>query len=184
MSMATMTTKKPFAPLGCAIEAHVKPEDRRTWDTRSDAGFSLGTSMQHHRCFRMYITKTKATRISNTVHFKHQYITNSTVSPGSHVVAAAQQLATALQVSILAGNKRAEELKRLAKAQHNRVRATPAARQTTHPPMVEAPLPRVADPPEADCLVVPRVTNNPQEDCRVVEGFQPHPRHGQLCRPP
>jgi hypothetical protein len=26
-------TKKPFAPLGCAIQAHIKPEDCRTWDT-------------------------------------------------------------------------------------------------------------------------------------------------------
>jgi len=84
--------KKPFAPLGCAIEAHVKPEDRRTWDTRSDAGFSLRTSMHHHRCFRVYITKTRATRISDTVHFKHQYITNPTVSPESRGFAAAQQL--------------------------------------------------------------------------------------------
>jgi hypothetical protein len=25
--------KKPFAPLGWAIQAHIKPEDRRTWDT-------------------------------------------------------------------------------------------------------------------------------------------------------
>ncbi len=25
--------KKPFAPLGCTIQAHVKPEDRHTWDT-------------------------------------------------------------------------------------------------------------------------------------------------------
>jgi hypothetical protein len=33
----------------------------------------------------------------------------------------------------------------------------------------EAPLPRVTDPPEADCCVVPRVANGPQEDCRVVE---------------
>jgi hypothetical protein len=24
---------KPFAPLGCAIQAHLKPEDCRTWDT-------------------------------------------------------------------------------------------------------------------------------------------------------
>jgi hypothetical protein len=48
--------KKPCAPLGCAIQAHVKPEDRRTWDTLSDAGFSLGTSMEHHRCFRVFIT--------------------------------------------------------------------------------------------------------------------------------
>ena len=59
--------KKPFAPLGCAIEAHIKPEDRWTWDTRSDAGFSLGTSMQHQRCFCVYTTKTRATRISDTV---------------------------------------------------------------------------------------------------------------------
>jgi hypothetical protein len=25
--------KKPFAPLGCAIQAYVKPENHRTWDT-------------------------------------------------------------------------------------------------------------------------------------------------------
>jgi len=58
--------KKPFAPLGCTIEAHVKPDNRRTWDTRSDAGFSLGTSMEHHQCFRVYVTKTRATRISHS----------------------------------------------------------------------------------------------------------------------
>ncbi len=167
--------KKPFAPLRCAIKAHVKQEDRRTWDTRSDAGFSLGTSMQHH-------TKTRAKRISDKVFFKHQYITNPTVSPEPYVVAAAQQLATALQGNISAGNETAEALKKVsnlftkivaaknevakAKAQRNRVvRATPTAHQTTHLPRVEAPLPRVADPSEADCHVAPRVANSSQEDC-------------------
>jgi hypothetical protein len=96
--------KKPFAHLGCKIKAHVKSDDRRTWDTRSDSDFSLGTSMEHHRFFRVYVTKTRATRISDTVHFKHQYITNPTVSPESHIVAAAQQLATALQGNTPAGN--------------------------------------------------------------------------------
>jgi hypothetical protein len=105
--------KKPFTPLGCAIQAHIKLEDRRTWDTQLDAGFSLGTSMQHHQCFWVYITKTRATRISNTVFFKHQYITNPTVSPESHVVAAAQQLATALKGNIPAGNEMAEALKKV-----------------------------------------------------------------------
>jgi hypothetical protein len=100
--------KKPFAPLGCAIQAHVKPEDRRTWDTRSNAGFSLSTSMQHHQCFWVYITKTRATRISDTVFFKHQNITNPIVSPESHVVAASQQLATALKGNIPAGNEMAK----------------------------------------------------------------------------
>ncbi len=96
--------KKPFAPLGCAIQAHVKLEDCRTWNPRADARFSLGTSMQHHQCFWVYIIKTRATRISNTVFFKHQYITNPTISPESHVAVAAQQLATALKGNILAGN--------------------------------------------------------------------------------
>jgi hypothetical protein len=52
--------------------------------------------------------KTRATRISDTVFFKHQYITNLAVSPESHVVAANQQLATALQDNIPTGNETAE----------------------------------------------------------------------------
>jgi len=46
--------RKPMAPLGCAIQAHVKPDYRHTWDTRSESGFNLGTLMDHHRCFRVY----------------------------------------------------------------------------------------------------------------------------------
>jgi hypothetical protein len=167
--------KKPYAPLGCAIQAHVKPDDRRTWDTQSDAGFSLGTSMQQHQCFQVYTTKTWATRISNTVFFKHQYITNSMVSPEFHVILAAQQLATALKGNILAGNETAEALKKVsklftkiaatkneaakAKEQCNRVRATPTAQKTTHFPRVEALIPRVAAGPEEDCRVEQIVVN-------------------------
>ncbi len=102
--------RKPFAPIGCAIQTHVKPDDRLSWDTRSEPGFNLGTSMEHHRCFRVYVTRTRATRISDTVFFKHQYITNPTLSPESNVVAAAQQLATALKGNIPAGNETAEAL--------------------------------------------------------------------------
>jgi hypothetical protein len=47
--------------------------------------------------------------------FKHQYITNPAVSPESHVVAAAQQLATALKGNIPAGNKTAEALTKVSK---------------------------------------------------------------------
>ena len=135
--------RKPFAPLGCTVQAHVKPDTCQMVDTPSKAGFNIGTSMEHHRCFKVYIVKIRATRISNMVFFKHQYITNPTVSPKSHVVVAAQQLATALKGNILAGNEMAEALKKVsklftkiagaknktakAKEQRNRVRATPAA---------------------------------------------------------
>ena len=85
--------------------------------------------------------------------FKHQYITNPTISPESHVVAAAQQLATALKGNIPTGNETAEALTKVselftkiaaakhaaaaAKEQRNRLRANPAARVTTHLPRVD-----------------------------------------------
>ncbi len=53
--------KKPFAPLGCTFHSHVKPDDCKSWDARADAGFNLCTSMEHHRCYRVYITKTQST---------------------------------------------------------------------------------------------------------------------------
>jgi len=113
--------------------------------------------------------------------FNHQYITNPTLSPESHVVAAAQQLATALKGTIPAGNETAEALTKVselftkiaaekqaaaaAKEQRNRLRAHPAARSTTHLPRVEAPPPRVDVP-------FPRVTETPgwlsrSADCPV-----------------
>ncbi len=87
--------------------------------------------------------KDTGNKIFDTVFFKRQNITNPAVSPESQVAAAAQQLATALKGNNLAGNKTAESLKKVsklftkiavakdeaakAKAQHNIVRATPAA---------------------------------------------------------
>ncbi len=97
--------KKPFTPLDCTIHSYVKPNNRRSWDARANAGFNLRTSMEHHRCYRVYITKTQATRVSDTVNFKHQYITNPTVSPESLVIVAAQQLTAALKGNIPGGNE-------------------------------------------------------------------------------
>jgi hypothetical protein len=120
--------------------------------------------------------------VSNTVNFKHQYITNPTVSPESLVVAAAQQLTTALKGNIPGGNETMEGLTKVSKlfsriavakqevaaaeAQWNKLRAHPAVRQTPLLPRVAAPAPRVVasvprvEVPEADC----HVTLN---DCHV-----------------
>ena len=94
------------------------------------------------------------------------------------MVAAAQQLATALKGNIPAGNKTAEALTKMselftkiaaakqaaatAKEQRNRLRANQAARVTTHLPRVDAPPPRVDVPS-------PRVAETPKADCRVVQ---------------
>ncbi len=63
--------QKLFALIRCAVQTHVKPNNRLSWDTRLEPGFNLGTSMEHHQCFRVYVTRTRATRISDTIVFKH-----------------------------------------------------------------------------------------------------------------
>ena len=93
--------------------AHVKLKNRQSWDVHADTEFNIGTAMEHHQCFHIYIVKTRVTRISDTAFFKHQYITNPTISPESHVVAAAQQLTIVLQGNIPTGNKTAEVLQKV-----------------------------------------------------------------------
>jgi hypothetical protein len=170
--------KKPFAPIGCAVQVHVKLGNRRTWDAHTEAGYNLGTSMEHHRCFKIYVTKTRATKVRDMVFFKHQYITNPVVSPESLVVAAAQQLTTALKENIPTGNETAEALKKVsvlftkiaeakaavakAKEQRNRLRTHPEARQTI-------PLPRVTEQNPRVEMSIPRVDETPKADCRVAQ---------------
>ncbi len=115
--------------------------------------------------------------MSNTVNFKHQYITNPTVSPESLVDAAAQHLTTALKGNIPGGNETMEGLTKVsklftriaaakqdvaaAKAQWNKLQAHPAAWQTPLLPRVAAPAARVVatnprvEVPKADCHVTP-----------------------------
>ncbi len=114
--------------------------------------------------------------MSNTVNFKHQYITNPTASPESLVVAAAQQLTAVLKGNIPGDNETMEGLTKVnklftriagmkqevaaAKAQQNKLQAHPAARQT---PL----LPRVAAPASRVVAIVPRV-EVPKADCHVT----------------
>jgi hypothetical protein len=130
--------------------------------------------MEHHQCFKVYVTKTRATRVSDTVFFKHQYISNPMISPESLVVAAAQQLTTALKGNIPAGNKTAEALQKVselftkiaevkakvatAKEQQNRIcthrnarHAIPLLRVAKQNPRVELAIPRVEKAPKTDC---------------------------------
>jgi hypothetical protein len=140
--------------------------------------------MEHHQCFRAYVTRTRATRISETIIFKHQYITSPMIASESHVVAAVQRLVMVLQGNIPAGNETEEALTRVSKLftkiasakkeitkareQRNRLRANPSAWITTHPPRVAVPPPRVDMPvrrvtkaTQADCCIVQTVANTP-----------------------
>ncbi len=168
----------PFAPLGCAVMAHVKPKNRQSWDVHVDTSFNIRTAIEHHRCFHIYIVKTRATRISVTVFFKHQYITNPQVTPETLVIKAALDLTSALKGTISRNGKMAEALQKfselftkiaaekleLAKArkQQNNLQNHPSARQPV-------PLPRVAKRPPTPASPLPRVPIEIAEaDCRVT----------------
>ncbi len=95
--------------------AHVKPKNRQSWDVHEDNGFNIGTTMEHHQCFHIYFVKTRATRISDTVFFKHQYITNPQVTPTTLIMKAASDLTSALKGMVSHNGKMVEALQKFSK---------------------------------------------------------------------
>jgi hypothetical protein len=61
--------RAPMAPPGTRIIAHDTPSRRRTWAPHGQDGWYIGTALEHYRCYTVYITKTRANRIVETVEF-------------------------------------------------------------------------------------------------------------------
>ena len=89
--------KTPLAPLGCAVQLFESNTRRGTWAEHSTDGWYIGTSMEHYRCHKIYVKKTRSERISDTVFFKHKYITQPTVTPADTIVKALDDLTHALK---------------------------------------------------------------------------------------
>jgi hypothetical protein len=169
--------KCPFAPLGYAVMAHVKPKNQQIWDAHAETGFNMGMVMEHHQCFHIYIVKTKATRVSKTVFFKHQYITNPQVTPMTLIIKVVSELTSALKGTVSLNGKTAEVLEIFSKLfakiamekaamaktkeQRNNLRTHPNARRAV-------PLPRVVNRPPIPASPLPRVPIVPTEpDCHI-----------------
>jgi hypothetical protein len=67
--------RMPLAPMGCAVQFHIKPNRRKTWGEHSSDGWYLTTSRDHYRCHYIFVKATRAKRISDTIYFKHKHIT-------------------------------------------------------------------------------------------------------------
>ena len=85
-----------LAPLGCTVQLYETPHRRRTWTEHSVDGYYIGTSDEHYRSHKIWVTKTKAVRVSETVFFKHKYITQPTLTPKNDIIKALQDLKHAL----------------------------------------------------------------------------------------
>eukprot|EP00956_Cyclotella_meneghiniana_P036500 scaffold126416_cov88-Cyclotella_meneghiniana.AAC.1 len=89
--------RMPLAPMGCAVQFHVKPDRRKTWGEHSMDGWYLKTSDEHYRCHIVLVKKTQAKRVTDTVFFKHKYITQPEIKPADVIIQAYQDLRQALQ---------------------------------------------------------------------------------------
>ncbi len=86
----------PLAPLGCKVQMHKSINRCKTSDPHSLSGWYLGTSLEHYHCHKIFCQKTHSERISDTVFFKHRYITQPTVTPEDQIVKAIGNLTSAL----------------------------------------------------------------------------------------
>jgi hypothetical protein len=137
--------------------------------------------MEHHRCFHVYIVKTRATRISNSVFFEHQYITNPQLTPETFVLKATSGLTSASKGTVSHEAETTDALAQVSKLFHKIAEAKAATAQAkeqqnthrTHPNAHRVvPLPRVLINPHTQPAVpLPRVQAAPPvDDCCVVSG--------------
>ena len=114
---------------GCNVQFHIKPSRRKTFGEHSGDGFYLQTSPEHYRTHIIFVKKTRAKRLADTVFFKHKYITQPTVTPADAVVQAYHKMMQALQgIQHLKDDEQMEALEQI---------------QANLQPTIEATIPRV-----------------------------------------
>jgi hypothetical protein len=90
-------TKLHLLPPGTKILIHEKSSTRSTWAPHGLDSWYLGPAQEHYHCQRVYVTKTAAKRIADTVEFfPHQ-----STMPTTSSVDAARDTAAALTQGLL-----------------------------------------------------------------------------------
>ena len=89
--------KMPLAPMGCAVQIYESRERRGTWAEHTTDGWYLETSKEHYRCHKVHVKRTNSERVTDTVFFKHRYITQPSVTSADILKKAMDDLAAALK---------------------------------------------------------------------------------------
>jgi hypothetical protein len=89
--------RMPLAPMGCAVQFHIKPNRRKSWGEHASAGWYLTASPDHYRCHYIFVKATRAKHIFNTVYFKRKHITQPTLTTEDMVTKAIQDLSNAIR---------------------------------------------------------------------------------------
>ena len=73
--------RHPWTPVRCPLQLHEPVDKMKIWDKHTMPG-----------CFRKYISNTRAEIVSDTVFFKHKYLTQPTINPEDAVMTATKEL--------------------------------------------------------------------------------------------
>jgi hypothetical protein len=87
----------PLAPMGCAVQIYKSSERRGTWAEHTTDGWYLETSHEHYRCHKVHVKRTNSEIITDTVFFKHRYITQPSVTSADILTKAIDDLAAVLK---------------------------------------------------------------------------------------
>jgi len=87
--------RTPLAPPGTRVLVH-EPSLRGTWSPHAVDGWYLGPAMLHYRCYRVWILETTSERIADTVVWFPTKVSMPKSSSTDAVIAAAQDLTSAL----------------------------------------------------------------------------------------
>jgi len=88
--------KTSLGPVGCRVLIHAKPATRRSWDFRAKNGFYIGPAMDSYRCFKLVNADTKSQVISDTVEFRHSYLSVPAPTTEDKIIHGFQVVADAL----------------------------------------------------------------------------------------
>jgi len=55
----------PIAPVGTKVMVHDTPETRGSWQAHGQVGFYVGRALNHYRCYTVWMSATRAKRISD-----------------------------------------------------------------------------------------------------------------------
>jgi len=86
----------PIAPPGTPIVTHVKPHERPSWAPHGEEGFYVGPAMEHYRCYKVLVTRTQTTRITDTLSWHPRHEPFPGALPSHHLTLAIQNLTQTL----------------------------------------------------------------------------------------
>ena len=86
----------PLAPPGTRIVAHIKANNRGSWELNGEKGWYVGRAKDHYRCVECYFPSTRSTRPCDTVTFFPTTIPFPQVGLTDHLRQAANDIVTIL----------------------------------------------------------------------------------------